>query len=293
MTHPASGERGGGPRRPSAALAAAALALGVGLGAATLAGGAAVVTPAPAAAQSEPSSCPAMTDSVARLYHAFFRREPDADGFRHWVRQYQTGSMSLEQIADAFLRSPEFTARQIVSNQAFVDWLYADVLGPDVPRTRADDWIRTLNAGYSRSTAVLTFTESFEYVRRTSTVKPLAGYLRWYPPGTHWYCDTGPATRPVNPLTGGLWADYYLANRSPADDPVAVWTMEAVGHHHVTLVDETLATNSTDYNWDGAFNGDGKYGQYIEVKAGADTDWIVVFYPNSIGPERLGWQLTP
>ncbi len=255
--------------------------------------GTGVVRPAPAGAQSEPSSCPAMTDSVARLYHAFFGREPDDEGFRHWVRQYQTGSMSLEQIADGFLRSREFASRQIVSNQAFVDWRYTDVLGPDVPRTRADDWVRTLNAGYSRSTAVLTFTESFEYVRRTSTVKPLAGYLRWYPSGTHWYCGTGPATRPVNPLTGALWADYYLANRSPADDPVAVWTMEAVGHHHVTLVDETLRQNSTDYNWDGAFNGDGDYGRYIEVKAGNTTDWIVVFYPNSIGAQRLGWQLTP
>lgn len=284
----AGGERRRGRHRPTAPLAAVALACS--LAAATLAGG---WSPAPAAAQSEPSSCPAMTDSVARLYHAFFGREPDAEGFSHWVRQYQSGAMSLEQIADAFLRSREFAARQIVSNQAFVNWLYAEVLGPDVPRTRADDWIRTLNAGYSRNTAVLTFTESFEYVRRTSTVKPLAGYLRWYPPGTHWYCGTGPATRPVNPLTGALWADYYLANRSPVDDPVAVWTMEAVGHHHVTLVDETLQRNSTDYNWDGAFNGDGDYGRYVEVKAGATTDWIVVFYPSSIGPERLGWQLTP
>lgn len=288
MTRPAAGGRTAGRRRPSAPLAAVAVGLTL-----VVTGGAAVVSPEPAAAQSEPSPCPAMTDSVARLYHAFFRREPDADGFRHWVRQHQTGAMSLEQIADAFLRSREFADRQIVSNHAFVDWLYTDVLGPDVPRTRADDWIRTLNAGYSRSTAVLTFTESFEYVRRTSTVKPLAGYLRWYPPGTHWYCGTGPTTQPVNPLTGALWADYYLANRSPADDAVAVWTMEAVGHHHVTLVDETLPRNSTDYNWDGAFNGDGDYGRYIDVRAGTDTDWIVVFYPHSVGPERLGWQLTP
>jgi len=291
VTRRAAGDRRTGRHRPSAPLAAAAL--GLLLVATAVAGGRAAVWPTPAAAQSEPSPCPAMTDSVNRLYHAFFRRAPDADGFRHWVRQYQTGSMSLEQIADAFLRSREFAARQLSSNHAFVDWLYTDVLGPDVPRTRADDWIRTLNAGYSRSTAVLTFTESFEYVRRTSTVKPLAGYLRWYPAGTHWYCGTGPTTRPVNPLTGVLWADYYLANRSPADDQVAVWTMEAVGHRHVTLVEETLRRNSTDYNWDGAFNGDGEYGRYIEVKAGTDTDWIVVFYPHSLGPERLGWQLTP
>jgi len=291
VTGRAAGGGGRGRRRPTVPLAP--VLLGLALVAAALAGGSIVVGPAPAVAQSAPSSCPAMTDSVTRLYHAFFRREPDADGFRHWVRQYQTGAMSLEQIADAFLRSQEFAARQIGSNHAFVDWLYTDVLGPDVPRTRADDWIRTLNAGYYRSTAVLTFTESFEYVRRTSTVKPLAGYLRWYPPGTHWYCGTGPATQPVNPLTGALWADYYLANRSLADDPVAMWTMEAAGHHHVTLVEETLPQNSTDYNWDGAFNGDGDYGRYIEVKAGTDTDWIVVFYPHSLGPERLGWQLTP
>ena len=140
MTGRAAGGGGRGRRRPTVPLAP--VLLGLALVAAALAGGSIVVGPAPAVAQSAPSSCPAMTDSVTRLYHAFFRREPDADGFRHWVRQYQTGAMSLEQIADAFLRSQEFAARQIGSNHAFVDWLYTDVVVAAVkgPIARAAYW---------------------------------------------------------------------------------------------------------------------------------------------------------
>jgi hypothetical protein len=53
----------------------------------------------------------------------------------------------------------------------------------------------------------------------------------------------------------------------------------------------TLPGGYTNYNWDGAFTGDGDYGRFIEVLAGPSTAWAVVFYPLTIGPERLGWQL--
>jgi Domain of unknown function (DUF4214) len=267
---------------------AAALATALG----TTAFRSATVPANPAAAQSAPSACPSMTDSITRLYHAFFKREPDSSGFRHWIGLYQSGTMSLEDIADNFLRSSEFAPRRPVSNQAFVNWLYHDVLGPDVVPARAEEWVKTLEGNYPRATAVLTFTESADYVRKTSTIKPLAGYLRWYPRGTHWYCGTGGGTIKVSPLTGGLWADYYVSNRSSSADAVSIWTLERPGRRHVKLVAEALAAGSTDYNWDGAFSGDGDYGRYIEVTVGPKTDWIVVFYNNSLGPDRLGWGLS-
>jgi hypothetical protein len=245
-----------------------------------------------AAAHSYPSPCLAMTDSITRLYHAYFDRDPDPNGFNHWVNLYQTGQLSLEEISDHFVRSEEFSARQLTSNRSFVDWLYRDVLGPQVPPTRQNEWIDLLNHGYNRGTAVLTFTESSEYVAKTDTERPLAGYLRWYPKGTHWQCNLGRISTQVRDLTGQVWADYYFDNRGQNADAVGLWTLDANGRREITMVEETLEAGFTDYNWDGAFSGDGNYGRYIEVQAGPTTDWIVVFYPRSVGPDRLGWQIS-
>jgi hypothetical protein len=199
--------------------------------------------------------------------------------------------MSLEEISDAFARSPEFAARQLTTNRAFVEWLYRSVVGPSVPTTRADNWVDALDKGYPRGTAALTFSESQEFVSKTRTAKPLAGYLRWYPRGTHWYCSVGTTTVQVRELTGQVWADYYVNNRGGRPDPVEIWTEESPGQHHVKMLGETLGAGFLDYNWEGAFSGDGSYGRYLDVRAGSSTDWIVVFFPHSLGPDRLGWQL--
>jgi hypothetical protein len=139
---------------------------------------------------------------------------------------------------------------------------------------------------------VLTFTESRQYVDATDTAVPLAGYLRWYPKGTHWYCDIGSRTVDTLPVTGGVGADFYFRNRAEEPDHVGLWTLEDGEERHITMNDTLLQAGFTDYNWDGQFSGDGEYGDAIEVQAGSTTDWIVVFYPDSIGPERLGWQLS-
>lgn len=244
----------------------------------------------PSDAGNASASCPNMTDSITRLYRAYFNRDPDTPGFNFWATQYQTGSMSLEEISDIFSRSPEFPGTTL-SNRAFVDWLYRSVVGPSVPATRAGSWVEALDKGYPRGTAVLTFTESQEFVSRTRTAKPLAGYLRWYPKGTHWYCSVGSTTVQVRPLTGEVWADYYVRNRGPSKDAVEIWTEDSPGQRHVKMLGETLRPGFLDYNWEGAFSGQGDYGRYLDVRAGSSTDWIVVFYPHSLGPDRLGWQL--
>ena len=176
-------------------------------------------------------------------------------------------------------------------NENYVDWLYDQVLGPDNPVDREDYWVEALDAGYPRGSVALAFTESWEFVAKTQTTMPLAGYLRWYPEGTHWYCDIGSVTQTVQPLTGEVWADYYFSNRSAQSSVVELWTLEADGRRNVLMTSGALQANFTDYNWDGKFNGDGNYGHSIEVRTGADTNWVVVFYPRTLGPDRLGWQI--
>lgn len=254
--------------------------------------GGALLLPFPGGAQSYVSTCPEMTDSITRLYQAYFGRDPDASGFRHWTGLYQTGEYSLAEISESFANSSEFGTKRTMSNQEFVDWTYELVVGPNANQARKDYWVDALDSGYPRGSMVLAFTESREWVARTGTTVPLAGYLRWYPKGSHWYCDVGTVTRTVEPLVGTeVWADYHLHNRGAATDHIEVWTLEGDNSPNVPMVRTDLAPGFTEYDWDGVFSGDGDYGRGIQVQAGPTTTWIVVFYPRSLGPERLGWQL--
>ena len=248
--------------------------------------------PTPASADSYPSLCPAMTDSITRLYYAYFQREPDPDGFNYWVQHYKSGDMSLEEISDSFANSPEFVDRDLISSATYTTWLYRNLLERAPTGDELDHWTRALDGGYPRGSVTLTLTESYDYVVRTGTVKPLSGYLRWYPDGTHWYCDIGAATVQVRPLLGDVWADYYFKNRGDEADEISLWTLEDDRSLAVRMNSATLSAGFTDYNWDGVFVGDGDYGSFIDVETGATSDWIVVFYPRSIGEDRLGWQLS-
>jgi hypothetical protein len=251
-----------------------------------------VPAPSPAAAESFPSLCPEMTDSITRLYRAYLAREPDTPGFDHWVSLYRTGAASLPQISEWFAQSGEFARRGLGTNEAFVDWVFADVVELEPEPTNRRYWIDALDGGYPRGAMMLTFVESQELVAKTGTAVPLAGFLRWYPAGTHWYCDIGSKTVPTQPLAGDVWADFVFINNGDVEDQFGLWTHETEGERSVTMAAGTLPAGFTNYNWDGEFTGDGDYGRFIEVQAGRSTAWTVVFYPIAIGPDRLGWQLT-
>ncbi len=254
-----------------------------------------VAVPRPAQAQSYSSVCPAMTDSITRLYAAYFGREPDSSGFNFWVDFYRSGQMSLEEISQAFAESTEFADRNLVSNQTYVNWLYNNLLDRQPNTNEVNHWVTALDGGYPRGSVMLTLTESSNFVQRTGTVPPLAGYLRWYPKGTHWYCNVGPSQETaVNPLVGQeVWGDYYFKNRGAEPEPVGLWTLDAERNLEAQMrARDTLSSGFTDYNWNGEFKGDGDYGRFIRVEAGPSTDWIVVFYPRTIGEDRIGWQLS-
>jgi hypothetical protein len=251
-----------------------------------------VAVPSPATAESYPSNCPAMTDSITRLYLAYFGRMPETTGFDHWVGFYKTGQMSLEEISDSMARSAEFGRRGLVTDEMYTTWLYRTLLDRDPTVEELDHWVRALGGGYRRGSVTLTLTESYDYVQKTQTVPPLAGYLRWYPKGTHWYCDIGSVTARVNPLEGDVWADRFVQNRSDADQAVTIWTLDEDRRQEVNMMTATLPSGFAEYKWDGVFSGDGDYGTFLDVQAGPTTDWIVVFYPRSLGADRLGWQLT-
>lgn len=250
----------------------------------------AVLPTSPAEADYLPPRCAPMTDSITRLYNAYLHRQPDPGGFDHWVGAYSSGRLSLEEISEAFARSPEFAERGLVSDATYTNWVYRTMLQRDPTADELDHWVRALGGGYPRGSVMLPLTESSDYVQKTGTAVPLAGYQQWYPKGTHWYCDHGSRTVAVNPLLGEVWADYYFVNRGANTDEIGLWTLEADRRRNVTMRRGPLAAGFTDYNWDGVFSGDGDYGHFIEVEASSTTNWIIVFYPRSIGEDRPGWQ---
>lgn len=69
--------------------------------------------------------------SVYMLYKAAFNRAPDASGMGYWLAQVDGGKNIVTDIAQGFVKAPEFTAKYGAnpSNASYVDSLYQNVLG--------------------------------------------------------------------------------------------------------------------------------------------------------------------
>jgi len=98
-----------------------------------------------------------------RLYQAAFNRTPDQHGLSYWVSQLDHGA-SLLQVAQAFVVSDEFrqTFGSNLSNQAFVNAMYTNILGRNADTSGSSYWVSQLNAGQSRAQVLLGFSESPE-----------------------------------------------------------------------------------------------------------------------------------
>ena len=254
-----------------------------------------VPTPEPSSAQGAQAQvdCPMMTDSINRLYLAYYNRPPDGTEFSSATTRYRSGEAGLEVLSEELAGSTEFRTRYgDVDDDRFVDLVYRNVLRRDPGPSDRDFWITSLGSSYPRGSMMLAFSESEEFVQRTDTDVPLSGFLRWYPEGVHWYCGTGPrATLGIRPLNeASLYADFIFANRGSGQSVVGLQTL-LNGAINVTMAQGSLPAGFSEYKWDGLFGGDGDYGSALRIDAGQNMSWIVVFYPRSIGVERLGWRL--
>ena len=108
---------------------------------------------------------PAMAPT-ARLYWAYFGRIPDQGGLQYWTAKRRNGT-TLVRISASFAGSSEFRRTYgSLSNGAFVDLVYRNVLGRPADAAGRTYWVRKLNAGTSRGQLMVNFSESGEYVRR-------------------------------------------------------------------------------------------------------------------------------
>jgi hypothetical protein len=281
--------------RAQTAAAVPAAWLAVAVGAALLVTLLVAVAPRSASAQDQwqPEPCPAMTDSIRRMYLVVHGREPETAELTQTVERYWTGEAGLELLTTERLASPEYLDWYgELDNDAFIVETHRTALGTAPSADDRAQWLALLDGGLSRARLVLLLAESEPVVRATGTAEPLAGYLQWYPAGTHWYCGSGIANElPIRPLAGPtLYADLLFTNGGEAQDVIALRTT-IEGQPHIVLQRGSLPPGFTSYEWGGAFDGDGNYGTHLDIRAGDDTSWIVVFYPEQIPDRRAGWQL--
>ena len=96
-----------------------------------------------------------------RLYQAAFERTPDMEGLRYWIDRLDSGTTSLNAIADSFIHSPEFINTygtvETVSNATFVELLYLHTLGRDYDQQGFQYWVDRLDGNQTNRGDLLAF----------------------------------------------------------------------------------------------------------------------------------------
>jgi len=102
---------------------------------------------------------------IYRLYDAAFNRAPDTAGLTYWINALDHGG-DLLSAATAFVVSKEFVFHfgdaMTLSNTAFLDVLYSNVLGRAPDPDGKTYWQDQLEQGFPRGAALASFSESAE-----------------------------------------------------------------------------------------------------------------------------------
>lgn len=122
---------------------------------------------------------------VFRLYWAFFDREPDVEGARYWVGQFDRCA-SLADITWAFANSTEFLNRYgQLGNGPFVDLVYANVLDRSPDGEGRAYWVDLLDSGeLAQPEVMLYFSLGQEFRRRHPLPSDGRAYAGCRPPGS-------------------------------------------------------------------------------------------------------------
>lgn len=100
-----------------------------------------------------------------RLYQAAFNRAPDKVGIGYWLAQMDKG-LSLHNAAASFMGSSEFSTMygSSLSDSAFVDQLYQNVLHRAGDTGGVNYWLGALQNGLARPDLLSSFSESAENI---------------------------------------------------------------------------------------------------------------------------------
>ena len=103
-------------------------------------------------------------EPAIRLYYAALARCPDYVGLQNWSNALHADVLTLTGAADQFAASAEFTFKYgSLDNTGYVQQLYRNVLGREADPAGLADWVGQLNAGATRGTILIGFSESPEF----------------------------------------------------------------------------------------------------------------------------------
>jgi len=109
-----------------------------------------------------------------RLYQAAFDRVPDTEGLSYWIGRLDSGTTTLNAVADSFIHSPEFVRTygtpSTVNNARYVELLYNHTLGRVSDQEGFNYWVDKLDTGQTnRGDLLAFFSESDENFARTES----------------------------------------------------------------------------------------------------------------------------
>lgn len=111
---------------------------------------------------------PNLTRYISRLYTNVLGRSYDVDGINHWCDVIRKKARTPEEVAEAFVKSPEFQRKKL-SDEEYVKVLYRTFLGREYDQAGLDHWIHELKRGCSRDEILHRFAVSAEYKRIQAT----------------------------------------------------------------------------------------------------------------------------
>ncbi|CAN7218217.1 DUF4214 domain-containing protein [Rhizobium sp. LjRoot30] len=101
-----------------------------------------------------------------RIYKAAFDRVPDSGGLSYWIDALDKGQGNITWVAQNFINSAEFQrtygSPSTVSNNAFTDLIYRNVLDRDPDAAGYSYWTGQLQGGLTRAQMLAQFSESAE-----------------------------------------------------------------------------------------------------------------------------------
>ena len=164
-----------------------------------------------------------IANQVYRFYQSALDRTPDAAGHAAWSERIASAEMTLLEVAESFVRSPEFTQTYAnLSNSEFVELLYNNVLNRASDSMGLNSWTERLEQGATRAELLVGFSQSPEFVSST----------------------TEQASNFAMDDTASEWADevYRLYNatlyREPDIGGLQGWSMR-LGNAEITLIEAT------------------------------------------------------
>ncbi len=91
-----------------------------------------------------------VSEFVTRFYNLCLDRQPDAAGLNTWVNNLLARKITGAQVAEGFIFSAEFTAKN-TDNEEFLTILYRAFFNREPDGGGFDKWLSLLNAGNSQA----------------------------------------------------------------------------------------------------------------------------------------------